>query len=758
MKRTVQIYIEGQRLELFNDEQIQVNSTVQNISDISKVFTDFSQSFTVPASTVNNQIFEHFYQSDIDGTIDHNIRRSAKIEIDLTPFRSGKIQIEKSNLKNGKPESYTLTFYGDVRALKDLFGEDKLRDLDFSAYTHEYTGAQVQDRVTDGTTDYDVRYPLISSKRLWEYNGSTPSNNIDTPAGAIYYTELFPALKVKSILDVIQTTYGITFEGTFLDSGLFNKLFLWLKNKDNFNVTTLLYNMFSQDEALEYSYDSGDFGGGTHRVQLNVNTVASTEQYYIKVYKNFALYTTIVGSGDATYNIALEQNVSGLNSVWGFYIYADNPLSLSSSILYTKTIYGENGSPPPALQQVVTFTTVNGLALTLDAELNLANNMPDMKVSDFVAGLTKKFNLTCYSVETDVFTLEPLDDWYRKGAVIDITEHTDVTSIDVERLPLYKRIKFEHEQSESFLNRQFFKLFEREYGSLEQQFTYDGGEYEVKVPFENLMFNKFSGTETQVAYALNNDFQPYTPKPVLLYLYDELDTDIYFDNDTTTDNITTYVAFGQDALYNTLPYSLNFGADISSILNEPVTNSIYATYYFGYLNNLYNLKNRLVRVKTYLPISLLTSLQLNDRLIIRDKRYIINEMQSNLTTGEVNFSLILDFRPIVSNIFIDTDFKAKCLEFPIELRRGVSATLTSDDPSVTITPSSFTQSGIATICYPINPNTSFQRITEDGITRITEDGNIRRSEEGEPQIITITVTYTGLFGTTTTQIYSIQAP
>jgi hypothetical protein len=93
--RQVQVYIEGLKIELFEDEQINVTSSVQNINDISKVFTDFSQSFTVPASTVNNQIFQHFYQTDVDSTIDHNIRRNALIEIDLTTFRRGKIQIEK---------------------------------------------------------------------------------------------------------------------------------------------------------------------------------------------------------------------------------------------------------------------------------------------------------------------------------------------------------------------------------------------------------------------------------------------------------------------------------------------------------------------------------------------------------------------------------------------------------------------------------------------------------------------------------------
>ena len=48
-----------ERLELFNDEKINVTLSVQNISDISRTFSDFSQSFTVPGSSANNTIFEH---------------------------------------------------------------------------------------------------------------------------------------------------------------------------------------------------------------------------------------------------------------------------------------------------------------------------------------------------------------------------------------------------------------------------------------------------------------------------------------------------------------------------------------------------------------------------------------------------------------------------------------------------------------------------------------------------------------------------
>jgi len=121
MKRKVQVYIEGQRLELFEDEQIQVSSSIQNIQDISKVFTDFSQSFSVPCSQHNNPIFEHFYENALNGTINPNLRRDGYIEIDLTFFRRGKIQLESVQLKNGQPYEYKVTFYGEIRTLKDRF-------------------------------------------------------------------------------------------------------------------------------------------------------------------------------------------------------------------------------------------------------------------------------------------------------------------------------------------------------------------------------------------------------------------------------------------------------------------------------------------------------------------------------------------------------------------------------------------------------------------------------------------------------------
>jgi hypothetical protein len=90
MKRAVKVFIEGQELDLFDDEQIQVSSSVQNVYDISKSNTDISQSFTVPGEPYTTTVSSNTsYETDVDSTIDHNLRRDGFIEIDLTTFQKG---------------------------------------------------------------------------------------------------------------------------------------------------------------------------------------------------------------------------------------------------------------------------------------------------------------------------------------------------------------------------------------------------------------------------------------------------------------------------------------------------------------------------------------------------------------------------------------------------------------------------------------------------------------------------------------------
>ena len=220
-------------------------------------------------------------------------------------------------------------------------------------------------------------------------------------------------------------------------------------------------------------------------------------------------------------------------------------------------------------------------------------------------------------------------------------------------------------------------------------------------------------------------------------------------------------------LYQNVNYTLNFNADISTLLDAIVPNTLYSVYYQPYLSNLFNLKNRETSAKTYLPISLLTNLKLNDRLVIRDKRYIINDMKSNITTGQVDFVLLNDFTEVIGEgggkppAPIQPSDQAQCIDVRILFPNGTNnATITTTDAGVTITPSTLSTDGSVEVCIPANPNTLDLLVTEDDANYINSEDFIRlRTEQGEIQIYTITVTYDYPDGTqVANQIFIQQQP
>ena len=77
----VNIYIQGSKLDLFQDENIEVNSSVADIEDITKNTTDYTKkTFTVPASKENNKIFKHWYDFGVDNSFDARIKVDGEIK------------------------------------------------------------------------------------------------------------------------------------------------------------------------------------------------------------------------------------------------------------------------------------------------------------------------------------------------------------------------------------------------------------------------------------------------------------------------------------------------------------------------------------------------------------------------------------------------------------------------------------------------------------------------------------------------------
>ena len=669
------VTLEYNRVELFNDEKISVNSSIQNVNDISKTYTDFSQTFTVPASKQNNKIFKHWYENSNDNGFSTLVKADAYIEIDTIPFRSGKIQLESANVKDGQPQDYSITFIGALGSLKDKFNGLYLKDLTDTTYDFIYTANLVRDKIATTTTSSDVMFPLISSSRYWTYGSGDNINSSSTP---IRFNELFPAIKLSAVLNMISNDSNIlnlNFNGSFLSDARFTNAYLYLKNGDNFEtketLTKVNFTSITGDSSNStgYSVDltndkvqnitcnsiATEFGLNYNfdykKLNFRLTPSVSGISYSVKLYKNGVLYYSsgiLNSTSGVAYNlngIEVTENRFATNDYYEFYI------GTTEAFTFTTRVEG-TAHYVRGVDSIDKETYFNSASQTTPSyTLQINQYFPEIKIEDFFSGLLKMFNLTCYSTDGINYTVEQLESYYTSGQIRDITKYIKSDSINLNRVKTYKKINFEYEKSESLVNVGFMSANGIEYGSLFYNTNNDGDEYNIKLPFEDLNFNNLKD-KLQVGYALKTDLQKYIPKPVILYDYNPsalttlTGTTFYFSNSTSGSGTgyTSYKAFGQEYYDGTDTYGLNFNQQQSTLTNESISNSLYQQYYENYLDNIFDSKARLIKVSGILPTSLLTTLKLNDRLIIRDKRYLINTFTTDLTTGEVQFELLTDNR------------------------------------------------------------------------------------------------------------------
>jgi hypothetical protein len=103
----------------------------------------------------------------------------------------------------------------------------------------------------------------------------------------------------------------------------------------------------------------------------------------------------------------------------------------------------------------------------------------------------------------------------------------------------------------------------------------------------------------------------------------------------------------------------------------------------------------MVKVKMRLPYLELLNLRLNDRIVIRDKRYIINQYTTDLTTFESDFELIQDFRTINFDNSTSRNISNQPVKIEIYTTTKESLSWTiAEDVSSMITEISFTESSI----------------------------------------------------------------
>lgn len=535
--RQVVLYIKDndgnyQQTEMFSDETITVTSKLQDVRDISKVFTDFSQPFTIPASKENNKILQHWYNFNVDviytnGVItsgfDNRIKRDALLEIDYSPYKTGKIDLQSVDLRDGKPFSYTLIFYGNTVNLGDLMGDDQLKTLSQldTNYNHNYNASDIRAAVRNGKFSQSVIYPLISHTKRFYYdslnsvpqfsgnlyhNNGSPSDN-----QGLAWTDVKPAIKCLKIIEAIENKYNIAFTRDFFSATAFSNLYLWLsRNKGPIGGED--QNVLKTRIIGDWSYASGHTGFSVSGSIWSLSTVRFTNTFVGLLTINtsssepYTLKALNLTSGSV---IAEVDGVIGTQTLGVEFIFTETSqirfvlestasISFSSTLQITEYIYSTDTT------NVANYTSGT---ISSTEQIIITENMPEMKNIDFLTGLFKMFNLTAYYID-DIsdsdygkIYVDTLDNYYAdavnniSNGSYDISKYIDVANSNIDAPTIYSGIDFKYEEPSTLLSINHQEQFNDIFGNEKVRIDIDKGDiYEVEAPFEHMKYERIFDT------------------------------------------------------------------------------------------------------------------------------------------------------------------------------------------------------------------------------------------------------------------------
>lgn len=676
MKYSIQLYIDGQRVEMFDDEGVSITSSIQNVRDIGKVFSDYSQSFSVPASRQNNKIFKHYYNPDLNNGFDARLKVDAVIEVNYQPFKTGKIRLDEVEMKDNTAHSYKITFFGGLVSLKDLLGDDQLEDLTWLSnfntnynYSNVYTYLNDGRNITVGANTYvdAIITPLISAEQRWYYSTSSGAGNLYVGIGSAgaEYTNMKYAIRLYCIIKAIEQRYttangyasNIVFSDDFFSTSEndFYNLYMWLHREkgkidlsaakstylNKFPITSWQGTSWSSDSFEIWDIDA--FRASKYEMQLDID-VSATNSFDVFVEQNGSVVASYLSNSGA-YSYSFPTTALTSNGTYRIRVQQNGTFDISSTSNIFLTRYDSTGT------QTNTFTFTANQTLTTDIVYDIPSNMPKMKVIDFLTGLFKMFNLTAYYNGTQI-VVKPLDSFYAGGEPKDITKYVDVSSSNVLPSTLYNQIAFKYADTKALFAQNHLEQFNFEWAEEEYaiQNKYEGQKYEISVPFSHHKYERLyevnSGSPTVIQWGwcvdkLNDDGtgQPYLGAPLIFYAYRQTGTNIRVTDGTTPVTVANYYIPSNSIALTDTDTNINFKAELNEYTNTVFTQTLFENYYKNYISSVFDVRTRFVKVTAYLPLQLLTTIKLEDEIIVNQRAYRINQVEYNLGEGKAEFEL-----------------------------------------------------------------------------------------------------------------------
>jgi hypothetical protein len=728
----VQLYIGDQRIELFKDETISLTNSIQNVKDVAKVFTDFTKTFSIPATKSNNKVFKHYYNFDIVGGFDARLKTVGSIKLNGVDFKKGKIKLEGVDLKDNKPNTYRVTFFGDLVDLKDLIGEDLLSDLWFldntkedgtgqPTFVREYSSEKIKRNLkgldttvtftnASGSTETylnAIKTPLLSCTNRLYYDNSESSGvdgnlwwengSSETHQHGVYWEDLKYSIAVYAIVRAIEVKYNITFSNDFFDytTEEYSSLMMLMHRKKgqaeaDYSTGVRQYTAYVDTMGVQSGITSEDYtlNGVTYPLRVDsYNNRAEVSGFFTstpptgwdrKYYYRVTLSpddNQLFYSAYLYFNESIIRSVEGIqgeheftdigglgsstNGNYSIRIESADTITFAAGTTITWRFQFEETSTGTVIRTGTRKDNASEFKVERKFDWLPSQQLPKMKVLDFLTGLWKMFNLTAYVESDGTIKVQKLDDFYSGATSYDVTEFVDVNTSQVNIALPYKQINFRFKGNKTLLASKFNQLNNREFATLEYKGenpnNWVGNEYKVELPFEKLVYERLSneanGRTTTIMYGFmaDDNQESYIGSPLLHYATLQSPTSTYVPSISFRDTTVAHSEITDDVFMpsnqvdfttNTNENTINFYSELNEWTATVNNNSLFEENYKEYIQDVFNEKRRLTRVKAFLPLRILLKYTLADTFIIAGKEYKINSITTNLQTGESDMELL----------------------------------------------------------------------------------------------------------------------
>jgi hypothetical protein len=337
-----EIYIEGNRLDLFQEIGAELNYTIDDIDDFSARNTSYSKTITIPGNANNNKIFGHVYDfnsgnnygNDTTGTnVGYNFnaskRASCIIYHNKIQIFKGIIRLLEIGIDAGKIE-YQCAVFGELGGFSSAIGNSLVEDLTgFEAYNIAWNATNIINswNASGGT---GIVFPLV------DYG------NCKHTAPDYHINAFRPAFFVYELLTKIISQSGYTYQSSFMETAFFKSLIIPNNRADLEQIVTKLLEANSRTftytgTASKVTFETGTLyqftlsGGNTYIYNGTSGTTGS-----VSIYGNGYLTSSntvkVQICKNTTSNVIAEQSYASTGGIRNtFYISLSGNVTLATN-------------------------------------------------------------------------------------------------------------------------------------------------------------------------------------------------------------------------------------------------------------------------------------------------------------------------------------------------------------------------------------------------------------------------------------------